>query len=161
DWQGMRSMSARLLWERTGQNVDTWNHRVEKKRFTNEPSLRAWLSEQGVMGYPQSLLVMERFGYPDYYLTSAEELIAAQYRDRPHLRPILDAVIDAATGLGEVIVQARKGYVSLVTPRRTFARVQATTKSRVDLCLRLEGQKPTGRLRSSKLHETWPLKSPL
>src|SRR5262249_34617724 len=75
------------------------------------------------------------------------------YEDRPHLRPVLDALIDAAAGLGELTVQARKGYVSLVAPRRTFARVQATTKTRVDLFVRLEGQKPTGRLRSSKLYE--------
>jgi len=56
--------------------------------------------------------------------------------------------------LGEVIIQARKTYVSLVSPRRTFARVQATTKNRVDLGLRLEGQKPVGRLAPSRIHET-------
>ncbi|HEX6033346.1 MAG TPA: DUF5655 domain-containing protein, partial [Anaerolineales bacterium] len=50
--------------------------------------------------------------------------------------------------------QARKTYVSLLTPRRTFARVQATTKQRVDLGLRLEGQTPSGRLRPSRIHET-------
>jgi hypothetical protein len=150
-------MSARLLQERTGKNVDSWNCRVKRNRFTNEPGLRAWLTEQGVTGYPQSLLVMERFGYPDYLLASAEELISAQYQDRPHLRPILDAIIDAAAGFGEIVVQARKGYVSLVTPRRTFARVQATTKNRVDLCLRLKSQLRTGRLRPSKLHENMGL----
>jgi hypothetical protein len=96
---------------------------------------------------------MEQFGYPDFYLASADELINAQYADRPHLRRILDAVVAAAAGFGETIVQARKGYVSLVTPRRTFARVQATTKERVDVFLRLEGQKPAGRLQSSKVHE--------
>ena len=59
-----------------------------------------------------------------------------------------------SSGLGEVIIQARKTFVSLVTPRRTFARVQATTRNRVDLGLRLEGQKPVGRLRPSRIHET-------
>jgi hypothetical protein len=44
------------------------------------------------------------------------------------LRPILNAILAAALELGEVIIQARKTYVSLVTPRRTFARVQPTTK---------------------------------
>src|SRR5256885_1421320 len=43
-------------------------------------------------------------------------------------------------------VQARKGYVSLVSKRRTFAVVQATTKHRVDLGFRLDNQKPAGRL---------------
>ena len=43
-------------------------------------------------------------------------------------------------------VQARKTIVSLVGPRRTFAVVQATTKNRVDLGLRLDNEKPGGRL---------------
>jgi len=157
DWQEMKEMSALLLKKRTGKNVDTWNRRIKTKRFANEQSLRDWLTEQGVTGYAQSLLVMERFGYPDFFLASAKELIDAQYADRPQLRPILDAIIDAASALGEVIVQARKGYVSLVAPRRTFARVQATTKNRVDLGLRLEKQKPVGRLHPSRIHESMPL----
>jgi Domain of unknown function (DUF5655) len=147
-------MSARLLKERTGEDVDAWNRRVKKERFNDEKTLRAWLTKQGVTGYAQSLLVMERFGYPDFFLASADELIDGQYEDRPHLRPILDAILDAAAGLGEVTIQARKTYVSLVSPRRTFARVQPTTKNRVDLGLRLDGQKPGGRLLSSKIHET-------
>jgi hypothetical protein len=44
-----------------------------------------------------------------------------------------------------------------VSPRRTFARVQARTKDRVDLALRLEGQSPGGRLQPSKIHENMPL----
>src|SRR5215210_3398497 len=157
DWQGMKDMSARLLKERTGEDVDTWNQRIRTERFDDEQQLRAWLTEQGVTGYAQSLLVMERFGYPDFFLASADELIQAQYADRPQLRPIFDAIVAAAAGLGAVILQTRKTYVSLVSPRRTFARVQPTTKNRVDLGLRLAGQQPGGRLQPSKIHETMPL----
>jgi hypothetical protein len=157
DWQAMKSMSARLLKERTGEEVDAWNRRIEQNSFENEASLRTWLTDQGVTGYAQSLLVMERFGYPDFFLASADELIDGQYADRPQLRPIFDALIDAAAGLGQVIIQTRKTYVSLVTPRRTFARIQPTTRSRVDLGLRLEGQKPGGRLQPSKINETMQL----
>jgi hypothetical protein len=156
-WQGMQTMSARLLQERTGQDVDTWNRRIRKEPIQDEPQLRAWLAKQGVTGYAQSLLVMERFGYPDFLLATADELIQGQYADRPQLRPIFDAIIAAAAGLGAVTIQTRKTYVSLVTPRRTFARVQPTTKTRVDLGLRLEKQKPGGRLQASKIHETTPL----
>ncbi|HSB03368.1 MAG TPA: DUF5655 domain-containing protein, partial [Anaerolineales bacterium] len=88
---------------------------------------------------------------------SAEELIQGQYADRLHLRPIFEAILNAAAGLGDVTIQARKTYVSLVTSRRTFARVQATTKQRIDLGLRLEGQKPSGRLQPSKIHASTPL----
>jgi hypothetical protein len=153
----MRDMSARLLEERTGQGVEAWNGRIQAEGFSDEKSLRAWLTKQGVTGYAQSLLVMERFGYPEFFLASADALIAGQYADRPHLRPIFDALIDAAAGLGDVTIQARKTYASLVTPRRTFARVQPTTRDRVDLGLRLEGQKVGGRLQPSKINETMQL----
>ena len=157
DWQGIRAMFERLLEERTGTGVATWNLRIKKERLDDEKSVRAWLTKQGVTGYAQTLLVMERFGYPDFLTATADELIDGQYADRPDLRPIFDAVVKAAVGLGDVTVQARKTYVSLVSPRRTFARVQPTTKNRVDLALRLDGEKPGGRLRPSKIHETMPV----
>ncbi len=81
---------------------------------------------------------------------SADDLIAGQYADRPHLRPILDAVLAALPAFGPVTVQARRTLVSLVTPRRTFAVVQPTTKSRVDLGLRLDDTRPGGRLLLAK-----------
>jgi hypothetical protein len=157
DWKGMRDMSARLLEERTGEGVDSWKRRIQGERLDDEKALRAWLTARGVTGYPQTLLVMERFGYPDFLLATADELIDGQYADRQELRPIFDAIIDAAACLGEVTIQARKTYVSLVSPKRTFARVRPTTKKRVDLGLRLEGQEAGGRLQPSKIHETMPL----
>ena len=47
-------------------------------------------------------------------------------------------------------VQARTTLVSLVTPRRTFAVVQATTRNRVDLGLRLDTARPAGRLLAAR-----------
>src|SRR5439155_19391747 len=91
-----------------------------------------------------------RFGYPDYLTADAGELIDGQYADRPQLRPILDAVLALLPALGPATVQARKTIVSLVSPRRTFAVVRATTKDRVDLGLRLDDAEPGGRLRSAK-----------
>jgi hypothetical protein len=152
DWKSMQEMAARLLEERTGEGMDAWNRRIREKGFTDEKGLRAWLVEQGITGYPQMYLVMEQFGYPDYLLASADDLIEGQYADRPALRPIYDAIILALPALGEVTIQTRKTYVSLVTPRRTFARVQPTSRSRIDLALRLEGQKPEGRLERSNVH---------
>jgi Domain of unknown function (DUF5655) len=157
DWQSMKSMSARLLQERTGLDVTTWNQRIQAQHLKDEKALRAWLDEQGVTGYAQTFLVMERFGYPDFMQASADELIEGQYADRPQLRPIFEAILGAAAGMGDVTIQARKTYVSLVTARRTFARLQATTKQHVDLALRLEGQKPSGRLQPSRIHASTPL----
>src|SRR5690348_5210117 len=94
-WRHMWEMSARLLKVRTGEDVETWNRRVSERNPADEAELREWLTEQGVTGYAQSLLVMERFGYPDFLTASAEELIDGQYKDREQLRPIFDAIIAA------------------------------------------------------------------
>lgn len=146
-WEDMRtSIQARLV-RQTGHDVEWWNARVaEQASLGDEAALRAWLTDQGVTGYQQMLLVHERFGYPDFLLASADDLIEAQYADRPALRPILDAVIALASDFGEIDVQARKTYTSLYTPRRAFAAVRPTTKTRVDLGLRIDGVAPGGRL---------------
>jgi hypothetical protein len=157
DWKEMQSLSIRLLKEQTGEELAAWNARIRGADLPDEAGLRKWLSERGISGYAQSLLVMEQFGYPDFFLSTAGELIDAQYADRPLLRPIFDKIIEDATGLGEIVIQARKTYVSLMTPRRTFARVQPTTKQRVDLGLRLDNFASGGRLVPSKIHETMRL----
>jgi uncharacterized protein DUF5990/uncharacterized protein DUF5655 len=86
----------------------------------------------------------------DYLAADADDdpdaLIEGQYADRPRLRPVLDAVLAVLPGLGPVTVQARRTIVSLVTPRRTFAAIRATTRDRVDLGLRLDDTGPGGRL---------------
>ena len=147
-WARFRQMSASLLERRTGVGIEEWNRRVKGSGADrDEKTLNAWLAEQGVTGYPQMLLVFERFGYPDYLVASADELIDAQYRDRPQLRPILERILSIARELPDVTVQARKGYITLVSPRRSFAIIRAT-KNRVDLGLRLQ-QKPSGRLQAA------------
>jgi hypothetical protein len=143
----MRTSIAERLLRQTGHDIAWWNETIRAQDgIGDEASLRAWLAEHEVTGYQQMLLVMETFGYPQFLLASADELIDGQYADREALRPILDAVLTAAAGLGEVEVQARKTYTTLLTPRRTFAAVRPTTKTRVDLGLRLDGVTPGGRL---------------
>ena len=149
-WKQMRDWAAHLLRSRTGQDVGAWNRRVAEAGLPDEQALRAWLDGQGVTGYGQALLVWERFGYPDFLTAEADELIAGQYADRLQLRPVLDAVLAALPVVGPATVQARKTIVSLVTPRRTFAVIQATTKTRVDLGLRLEHERPAGRLLAAR-----------
>lgn len=157
DWQSLRTMSIQLLERKTGEGLETWNQRIREHDFRDEQALRSWLTKQGVSGYAQTLLVWEHFGYPAFLTASADQLIEGQYADRPQLRPIFDAIIQSALALGDVTIQARKTYVSLLTSRRTFARIQPTTKTRIDLGLRIDGQAPEGRLQPSKIQDTMKL----
>ena len=150
DWRVWQQRTAESLAARSGAGVEEWNARVRVTGIDSEPALRAWLADQGVTGYAQQVLVHERFGYPDFLTATADELLEAQYADRPALRPVYDRVVLAAQSLGDVTVQVRKTYVSLLTPRRTFAVVKPTTLTRVDLGLRLDGEQPSGRLQPAK-----------
>jgi Domain of unknown function (DUF5655) len=146
-WEAMRTSIEERLVRQTGHDVAWWDTQVaEHSGATDEASLREWLTAHRVTGYQQMLLVMERFGYPDYLRASAQELLDHQYKDRSQLRPILDTVMATASTFGDVEFQARKTYTTLLTPRRTFAAVRPTTRSRVDLVLRLDGVAPGGRL---------------
>jgi len=143
-------IEERLLRD-TGMDIAAWNARVRAEAAPkNQPDLRSWLIRHGVTGYGAMLLVYETFGYPDYLEATADELLDGQYADRPNLRPIHDAVVAALPSIGEVELQNRKTYVALIGPKRTFASIQATTKSRVDVGLRLDGVAPSGRLEAAK-----------
>jgi hypothetical protein len=149
-WLEQRERIVQILERRTGEGIDVWVARVTELGDIDEPQLRLWLTEHGVTGSAQMLLVMERFGYPDFMLASEDELIDGQYADRPQLRPVLDEILLRAMEVGDVDVQARKTWVSLVTPKRTFALVRATTRDRVDVGLRLPGAEPGGRLLAAR-----------
>ena len=156
DWRRNKEMWIRVLEKQTDKGLDAWKKEIRKHQFRDEKRLRTWLSRRHVTGYAQQLLVMERFGYPDFILASADQLIDRQYAGAPELRAVYDAIVEAATSCGDLTVQARKTFVSLVSPRRTFARIQQV-QGRVNLGLRLDGQKPVGRLMPSKIHDTMRL----
>lgn len=146
-WQGVWGKQAERLLAQTGDDVPTWNARVLAEAPGDETGVRAWLDERGVRGYPQAMLIMERFGYPDFLVDDDQELIDAQFADREDLRPILDHLLARVRSQHpDLEVVGRKTYVPLYTPRRQFAAVKPTTRTRVDLGLRLDGREPSGRL---------------
>ena len=122
----------------TGADVATWNARIREFGPSDAGTLKRWLNKQGVDGYPAMFLGYETFGYPAHLQASADELIDGQYRDKPAIRPIYDKLIEVLPSVGEVEVQARKTYVALIGPKRTFASIQPTTKTRVDIGLRFD-----------------------
>jgi hypothetical protein len=150
-WQEMSAQVQAQLERQTGETVDQWNAKIKAEaQPKDEQRLRAWLAERGVTGYPAMYLVYETFGYPSYLKKDPDVLIDEQYADRPAIRPIFDRVVEVLPTVGAVELQARKTYVALLSPRRTFASIQPTTKTRVDLGLRLEGVEPDGRLEVAK-----------
>jgi hypothetical protein len=146
-WERTRAQSVGPPVRGSGWSLDGWKAQIAGIGFDGEASPRRWLQGQDVIGHAQALLVWETFGYPDFLTASSDELAEAQYRDRAALRPILDAVLGLVPELEGTAMEARKGFVTLVA-RRTYAVVRPTTRTRVDLELRLPDTVPTGRLQA-------------
>jgi hypothetical protein len=138
-WQTMVDSNQALLLRKTGQNVAFWADRARTAGIMNDAGLRAWMrDEHGVTGYAQYAVSWEMFGYPDFMLRDADELIDGQYANHAELRPIADALLAWASATEGVEIQMRKGYVSLHSPRRKFAQVTRTTNTAVDVAMRLD-----------------------
>ncbi|WP_426228318.1 DUF5655 domain-containing protein [Pseudarthrobacter sp. DSP2-3-2b1] len=149
-WQGMVDSNQALLERKTGYGVGYWAERARAAGLKNDAELREWMrAEHGVTGYAQYAVSWELFGYPDFMLRDADELIDAQYVNHPELRPIADALLAWAAATEGVEIQMRKGYVSLHSARRKFAQVTRTTNTAVDVTLRLDAA-AQGRLEALK-----------
>lgn len=92
-WQGMVDSNQALLQRKTGHDVRFWAERARAAGMRNDAQLRDWMREvHGVTGYAQYAVSWELFGYPEFMLRDADELIDARYAGYPGLRPIVDAL---------------------------------------------------------------------
>lgn len=137
-WRHMVDSNKELLFRKTGQDTTYWVQRAREEGVKNDRELRQWMRDSyGVTGYAQYAVSWEMFGYPDFMLQDADQLLDGQYAAHPHLRPIADAVLAWAAANPAIHIQMRKGYVSLHTQRRKFAQITRSTTSAVDVTLRL------------------------
>jgi hypothetical protein len=135
-WQAMVEENAARLQRTTGRSLEDWVSAARSAGIASRGDLAAWLKDQGVTGYSLMSVDWAMFGYPDFILSSVDELYEGQYADRAALRPIADRLLAWAAEADGVEVQMRKTYVSLETARRKFAQITPATKSAVDVFLR-------------------------
>lgn len=149
-WQSMVDNNKALLLRKTGKDTAYWAEQARSAGISSDRELRDWMRDTaGVTGYAQYAVSWEMFGYPEFMLRDADELIDGQYAGHPQLRPIADSILAWASATDGVHIQMRKGYVSLHGPRRKFAQVTRSTNTAVDVALRLDAA-PEGRLEKAR-----------
>ena len=152
-WQTMVDSNQDLLLRKSGHDVRWWAERGLAQGVKNDAELRDWMRvEHGITGYAQYAVSWEMFGYPEFMLRGADQLLDGQYANHPGLRPIADALLAWSAETDGVEIQMRKGYVSLHSPRRKFAQVTKTNNTTVDVALRLDAP-AEGRLEAVKVRE--------
>ena len=129
--------------EKTGKSLDEWLKVVGGSGLDKHGKIVAMLKSEHGIGHGYANLVASKA------LASEDEvdLVAAQYAGaKAGLKPIHDAIMDFAKGLGsDVEVAPKKASVSL-RRKKQFALITPATKTRVDLGLALKGDEPAGRL---------------
>ena len=136
---------------RTGRSLDEWLDVVQASGLDplDQNAVRRWLkAEHGVPQNSQWAIADAAARAAGWVRPTVEEYVDGQYRGaKAALRPIYDAIADAAVSLGDdVTIEGRGGYTPFVRGRQ-FAAVAAAAKDRVDLGLRFTGPPAAGRLR--------------
>jgi hypothetical protein len=133
---------------RTGRSAGAWIAELRRAGLADasHADRRAWLTEQG-LGSNQAAAVLWWMKNGAAIEAGGGELVDRQYAGaKAALRPVYERVAELAAGLGDDVEPGPRGtYVSFGRPRQ-FAIVQPSTRTRVDLGLRLPGVAPTARL---------------
>jgi hypothetical protein len=145
--QMLETMIANLR-EKTGKSLEQWVALVQKTKLAKHGEIVAFLKKEHALGHGYANLVAQRALVP---AEGTGDLVAAQYSGaRAGLKPIHDALVEAARKLGsDVTIDPKKTGVSLRRARQ-FALIQPATSTRIDLGLKLDGVPLGGRL------EKWP-----
>ncbi len=134
---------------KTGAPLDHWKKVVAASGLEKHGQIVKLLkTEHGVTHGYANLIAHESKKSGAIHADDAD-LVASQYEGKEALRPIYDRIVEIVRGFGDDVELApKKAYVSL-RRKKQFGLVQPSTKSRVDLGLKLPDTDPDGRLEAS------------
>jgi predicted transport protein len=139
--EDMMGAVAASMEQRTGRSLDEWVALVGTSGVDplDQNAVRRWLRDvHGVRQNTQWAIAEQVAVRAGWVRPTVEQYVELQYSGRrAGLRPVFEAVRDAALALGDdVRMEGRSTYVPFVRGRQ-FAAVAAATATRVDLGLRL------------------------
>jgi len=133
-----------------GKSVEEWIKIVKKEKLEKHGEILKLLKEKHgfTHGYANLISVKAR-GTDAGSAESSDQLIIDQYKGKENLKPIFDKIIKEISNFGnDIEISPKKAAVSL-RRKRQFALVQPSTKTRVDLGLKLKDKEISGRLGNS------------
>lgn len=146
----MAASLIKNLEEQTGKSLASWVEIARKSGETKHMKILNYLKDEYDLTYGYANVIATEARKPEGAKPkSADDLVDDQYSKKPDLRPIYDAIIDQVREFGEdVEISPKKAYVSLRRSKQ-FALVQPSTKTRVDVGIKIKDYQPTGRLEAS------------
>lgn len=138
------------LLEKTGKTLQEWVDIVRNQSFEKHGQIMTFLKKDHGMTHGYANMVALKARESDEGPPDDTSLLQAQYaKGKEHLKPIHDALIERIRVFGpDIEIVPKKGSVS-VRRKRQFTLIQPSTKTRVDLGLKLPGKELTERLEGS------------
>lgn len=132
--------------EKTGKSLEQWKIILMEKSFVKHGEGVKYLKtvHNVTHGFANTIVTLskEENNKPD-------DLIDTQYKGKESLLPIYKKLLIAVKKFGEdVEIIPKKATVSIKT-KKQFALIQPSTKSRIDLGIKIKDKPPKGRLESS------------
>lgn len=135
--------------EKTGKSLQEWVALLGPVGARKHGELMKVLKgEHGLThGYANLVAHTARDSLPSN--DKADDPVAAQYAGKEALKPVYDRLVELVQAFGDdVEIAPKKAYVSLRRAKQ-FALIQPTTKTRVDIGIKLKDTAPTDRLEAS------------
>ena len=134
--------------EKTGKPLEAWLKIIASSSLAKHGQIVKLLkSEHGMTHGFANLVAHRALGGGE---ASGEDLIAAQYAGpKAELKPIYAAIAKFAQSLGNDVELAPKKTCVSLRRSKQFALVQPSTKTRLDLGIKIKGLEPIGQLEAS------------
>ena len=132
--------------EKTGKSLEQWKALLAKKSFSkHSESVNFLKKEFGVThGFANTIVHLSKTDNKD-----SDDLLTDQYKGKENLLPIYKELISVVKAFGkDVKVEPKKGSVSIIR-KKQFALIKPSTKTRIDLGLKLKDKPITKRLENS------------
>ena len=137
------------LEEKTGKKLAEWTKLVAGSGHEKHGQIVKWLKTEHDLTHGYANLVAHESKSSAAAHSADDDLVDAQYSGKEALRPIYDNLIAKIDGFGkDVELAPKKAYVSLRRAKQ-FGLIQPSTKTRVDVGIKLRDTKPKGRLEKS------------
>ena len=134
---------------KTGKSVAEWVKIVKKENFSKHNEMVKFLKSNHSFTHGYANFVAHKTRESDAASFDEEDLIQMQYKGKEPLQPIMEKILAEIKTFGDDIdIVPKKANVSL-RRKKQFALIQPSTKTRIDLGLKLRHLTPEGRLESS------------
>ena len=137
------------LLEKTGKSLSEWISILKAQHLEKHGQMVSWLKSEHGMTHGFANFVAHSLRQSHAGVIDDDDLMTTQYSGKEHLRDIHDALKSAIDAFGDDVEFVPKKANVSVRRKVQFALIQPSTRTRMDLGIKIKGKEPEGRLESS------------